>query len=109
MALSAHLAAIQDGMALIVFGAIWSWVKVSKKWEKFGRLSGVAGMYLTWLAITLSAVFGTKIKLEIAGAGYGPSALYENIVVVLLMTGAGLSLAFTLITCTGLWIAYKNA
>lgn len=108
MALSAHLAAVQSGMVLIIFGAIWSWVKVSPKWEKIGRLSGIVGMYLTWLAITLSAVFGTKTKLEIAGAGYGSSPIYENIVVTILMMGAGLCLAFTFIICAGLWRAYKS-
>ena len=109
MALSAHLAAVQSGMVLIIFGAIWSWIKASPKWEIIGRISAIIGMYLTWLALTLSAVLGTKLKLEIAGAGYGASAIYENIVVTILMIGASLSLIFTVIACLGLWRSYKTA
>jgi hydroxylaminobenzene mutase len=41
MALSAHLAAVQSGMALMIFGVIWALVVLPEKWLARAMYSGI--------------------------------------------------------------------
>ncbi len=92
MALSAHLAAIQSGMALMIFGLIWALLALREKWLKIAFYASVASMYLVWCAITLGAILGVGRVLPIAGAGFSAPALQEMIVQLIVTAGAGLGL-----------------
>ncbi len=67
LGLSAHLAAMQSGMAVMLFGLVWPYTNVS---ERLGRLAVpalITGMYLVWIAISIAAATGANATLPIAG------------------------------------------
>lgn len=88
MALSAHLAAVQSGMALMIFGLVWRWVALLPLWSAVARWSVVAGIYALWLGLTLSAATGAGDSLPIAGAGYDAGPLAQTTVSALVLGGS---------------------
>jgi len=102
MALSAHLAAVQSGMALMIFGIIWELLSLKEKWLNVAYWSGLASMYLVWLSITLSAIFGASKALPMAGKGFSASYLVEVSVVITVYTGAALGILSSLLIVLGL-------
>ena len=80
MALSAHLTAVQSGMALMIVGAIWSAVSLSAGLLAVAKWTTITGMYGLWLGLTLSAATGASDALPIAGAGHGAEPLAETAV-----------------------------
>jgi hydroxylaminobenzene mutase len=89
MALSAHLAAVQSGMALMIFGLIWGALALEEKWFKVAYYSSIASMFLVWFAISLSAVFGASRALPMAGKGFSSTLLIETVVELVVYIGAG--------------------
>lgn len=80
MALSAHLTAVQSGMALMIAGAVWP-ARALQPWlANAARLTTIVGMYGLWLGLTLSAATGASETLPIAGAGYSADWAIEKIV-----------------------------
>ena len=97
MALSAHLTAVQSGMALMIFGLVWRWVALSSLWSAVARWSVVAGIYALWFGLTLSAATGAGDSLPIAGAGYDAGPLAQTMVSVLVLGGsAGMTVGWSL-------------
>ena len=88
LALAAHTAAVQSGVALIAFGLLWP----------HGRLAPRASMLLSnalWLStytvvsgLTLAAVFGATRLEPIASGGRGGTPVQEAILTVLVIGGA---------------------
>lgn len=105
MALSAHLAAVQSGIALMVFGTFWCLVRLNSFYESIARISGISGMYLVWLAITAAALNGASNVLPIAGAGYHSSQVGEWFVATTIYFGAGLVISAVVLITFGL---YRN-
>ena len=93
MALSAHLAAVQSGMALMIFGVIWQLVHLKGKWLNITYWSALLSMYLIWLSITISAIFGASKALPIAGQGFSASYFVEMLVLIIVYIGAALGIA----------------
>ena len=93
MALSAHLAAVQSGMALMVAGAVWPLVRLSQKLGAGIRWGLIASMFGLWLALTLSALTGASAQLQIAGRGYSAGPLAEALVSVLILLSSGVMIA----------------
>lgn len=56
--LSAHLAAVQGGMALIIFGLILKYMKLKNSQLNFVAWSNTYSMYAAWMALTLAASWG---------------------------------------------------
>ncbi|MCG9760061.1 MULTISPECIES: hydrogenase [Pseudoalteromonas] len=96
MALSAHLTAVQCGMALAIFGVIWSLVELPLSLELFVAYGSALGFILIWLGITLASVTGASIALPIAGAGFSSTVTAELTVKIMVRSGSLLSL----IACT---------
>jgi (hydroxyamino)benzene mutase len=90
MALSAHLTALQSGMALMILGITWSMVGWSRTFEKLSFYTTIVGMYALWLGLTLAAASGASDALPIAGDGYRASRMIESTVSVLVMTASAL-------------------
>ena len=91
MALSAHLDAVQSGMALMVAGLVWglaSWSARIDRWA-FGML--LAGMYGIWIAITVAAITGASRSLPIAGDGFDAVPAAEFVVTVVVTTSSVLA------------------
>lgn len=103
MALSAHLAAVQSGMALMIFGLIWGVLSLEEKWLKVAYYSSIAGMYLVWLAITLSAALGASKALPMAGKGFSSTHFSETAVELIVYAGAGLGVMSAAIIVLGLY------
>jgi len=102
MGLSAHLAAVQGGMVLIVFGVIWRFIILGDKYLNITCYASIAGMYLVWFAITLSAILGAGESLPIAAAGFSSTPFNELIVEAILTLGALLLIVSTVFIVRGL-------
>jgi hydroxylaminobenzene mutase len=88
MGVSAHLAGVQNGMALLLFGLLWPKLSLSGGLARFATGVGIVSMYGIWLALALAAVFGTSGATPIAGAGHAGAPWQEAIVTVLLYAGS---------------------
>ena len=93
MALSAHLTAVQSGMALMIFGVVWRWTDLPAFWSLVSRSGVTIGMYALWIGLTLSAATGAGESLPIAGAGYDAGPVAQTSVSALVLGG---SLAMTI-------------
>ena len=103
MALSGHLAAVQGGMALMVFGLIWGLLILKKRWLTLAYYSSILSMYLIWVAITLSAILGASKSLPIAGEGFSSSYLIEMGVSVILYIGSAAGVTSIVLIVWGLY------
>jgi len=88
MALSAHLTAVQSGMALMILGILWSNIRLKAAHENIARLANIMGFYSLWLGLVLSAASGASPNLPIAGAGHQGSAAAEISVSILVIGGS---------------------
>lgn len=88
MALSAHLAAVQSGMAMAIFGLIWALVDLKERNLKIAYYTNIIGLYAVWFAISLGAAMGASRALPIAGQGFSASSTAETVVELIVMTGA---------------------
>lgn len=80
MALSAHLTAVQSGMALMIAGVAWQAASLGQRVAATAKWAIIAGMFGLWVGLTLSAATGASNSLPIAGADYGASDLTETLV-----------------------------
>lgn len=96
MALSGHLTAVQSGMALAIFGVIWSLVELPLYLAYLAAYGSALGFILIWLGITVSSLTGASQALPIAGAGFSATLKTEVAVKVMVRFGSLLSL----IACT---------
>ena len=102
MGLSAHLAGVQNGMVLLIFGLVWARLNLSRRAIHVAELSSIFSMYAIWGALLLAAVFGTSRTTPIAGAGFEGAVWQEGLVALLLYSGsAGILLGAGLV-CWGL-------
>lgn len=91
MALSAHLTAVQSGLALMVAAAFWAHVQWSERLERIARWTLAVGMAGLWLGITLAAMTGASEALPIAGEGFSARPATETAVtVIILASSAGM-------------------
>ncbi len=104
LGLSAHLTAVQGGIALIAIGLLWPHFNL-------GPLTGTVLSFTLWvstwllsLGIALAAVFGAGEVLPIAGNGLRASAKRER-TVAMLVVGSAAALTLSSIAVFTLWIA----
>ena len=88
MGLSAHLAGVQNGMVLLIFGLVWQRLRLSRRAIRVAELSSLFSMYAIWGALLLAAVFGTSRATPIAGGGFEGALWQEGLVAVLLYSGS---------------------
>lgn len=109
MALSGHLAAVQSGMALMIFGLIWGLLVLKEKWLKLAYYLSIISMYLIWFAITISATFGASKSLPIAGEGFSSSCFIEGVVSLLLYIGSASGVVFIVLIVLGLYKGFTKS
>jgi hydroxylaminobenzene mutase len=102
MGLSSHLAGVQNGMVLMLFAYLWSRLSLSDVLRRATFAMAIASMYAIWLALLLSAVFGTSRATPIAGAGYSGTAWQEIVVTVLIYAGSVAIIGATALVLHGL-------
>ncbi len=108
MALSAHLAAVQSGMALMLFGLMWGHLALREKWLKVTYFSSIVSMYTVWIAITLASILGASKALPMAGRGFSSTPFNEMIVEVIVTAGAGLGIISAGLIVLGLYKGLKS-
>lgn len=92
LGLSAHLSAVQGGLALLVIGLAWNRLKLSYAQLRWTYYFNVAGIVLIWLALTLGAALGTRSGTPIASAGFEAGPVAESVVGGLLGLGSLLAI-----------------
>lgn len=108
MALSAHLAAVQSGMAMAIFGLIWSLVSLNERFLKVAYYTNVLGLYAVWFAITLGAVLGASRALPIAGQGFSATPAAETVVELIVTAGAAVTVVSVGLIVLGLFKALRD-
>lgn len=88
MALSAHLTAVQSGMAMMIVGALWTSADLKPTFSNIARWAIVIGMFGLWAGLTASAATGASKNLPIAGAGYSAAQVTENLVSIAVLGGS---------------------
>lgn len=88
MALSAHLTAVQSGMAMMIVGALWTSADLKPTYSNVARWTIVIGMVGLWAGLTASAATGASRNLPIAGAGHGAAQTTENLVSIAVLGGS---------------------
>jgi (hydroxyamino)benzene mutase len=91
MALSAHLDAVQSGMAVMIAAAFWSSVRLTPALERLAWWTLSVGMVGLWIGITLAAMTGASEALPMAGRGFA-AALPTEVVVSAVVIGSSLAL-----------------
>jgi (hydroxyamino)benzene mutase len=91
MALSAHLDAVQSGMAVMIAAAFWSSVRLTPALERLAWWTLSVGMVGLWIGITLAAMTGASEALPMAGHGFA-AALPTEVVVSAVVIGSSLAL-----------------
>jgi (hydroxyamino)benzene mutase len=108
MGLSAHLTAVQCGMALMIFGLAWPFVRLGRGLLKAAMWSGIFGMYVVWAAITLGAIVGISRALPIAGQGFSAGPVMELVVQTIVTIGGVSCLVSGGFITAGLWLSLKD-
>lgn len=80
MALSAHLDAVQSGMAVMIAAAFWSSARWTPGGERLAWWTLSVGMVGLWLGITLAAMTGAGKALPMAGNGFAATPSTEAVV-----------------------------
>jgi hydroxylaminobenzene mutase len=88
MGLSSHLAGVQNGMVLMIFGLLWARLDLTPGLLRLTERCAIFSMYAIWLALLLAAIFGTSRTTPIAGAGHEGALWQEAVVALLLYTGS---------------------
>ena len=91
--LSAHLAGVQSGTALIAIGLLWPKLGLWPQWQGVLASALWASLYAVWLSLVLAAAFGAGYGLPIAGQGITTTPAKQAVVSVLLVGGSLVSFA----------------
>lgn len=102
LALSAHIAAVQNGVVLIVFALVWSRLRLTAGWTLFAAIALLLGMYAIWLSFFIAAVHGSATVFAFASKGAPASLVVDLLVKAVVYFGSGASLAGTLIVLLGI-------
>jgi len=96
--LSAHLAAIESGLALIAFGLMLPHLALSTGWASAIGHSLWLSLYVLWIGLLFAAAYGTGKTLPIAGAGLAAKPWQETTARLLISIGSILSACAVLAT-----------
>jgi (hydroxyamino)benzene mutase len=86
--LSAHLAAIESGLALIAFGLLLPHLALSAGWAGGIGHSLWVSLYVMCIGLVLAAIFGTGKVVPLAGAGLPAKRWQETTAFVLISIGS---------------------
>ena len=103
MALSAHLTAVQGGMALMIFGLCWPTFGIAQWATRPIALSLTLSSYVLVAALVLAALTGASRALPIAGQGFTATPRAEQAVSVLTI-GASVWLLLTCLAILGYYV-----
>jgi hydroxylaminobenzene mutase len=91
--LSAHVAAIQSGLALIALGLVGGRLTLSDGWARAIAHMLWISLYGLWVGLLIAAIYGTGRTLPIAGAGLTAKAWQERLAFALIAASSVASAA----------------
>ncbi|SRR5713226_4568929 len=100
--LSAHLAGVQNALVLWAFGFIWPHLKLGFLGQLVAAWAAIFSMYAIWLALLLSAIWGTSRSTPIAGAGHSAASGKELVVTIFIALGSIAIIVATVFVLYGL-------
>lgn len=101
MGLSSHLEGVQNGMLLILFGLIWTRLRVSNRMLTWGYFLALFGTYTNWFTTFLAGIWGAGGEMmPIAGGNFYGVAWQEIIIKFGLLS---LSVAMVIVSVVVLW------
>jgi hydroxylaminobenzene mutase len=101
MGLSSHLEGVQNGMLLILFGIIWTRLRLSNRVLTWGYFLALFGTYINWLTTFLAGIWGAGAEMmPIAGEGFYGVAWQEIVIKFGLLS---LSIAMVIVSGILLW------
>jgi (hydroxyamino)benzene mutase len=103
LGLSAHLTAVQGGIALIAIGLLWPHFNLAPLTSTVLSFALWISTWLLSLGIALAAMCGASKVLPIAGQGLRASAKQEQAVAIL-VGGSSVVLTLSSIVIFALWI-----
>ena len=81
MGLSSHLEGVQNGMLLMLFGAIWNRLNLSNQGLNWVYFLALFGTYTNWATTFLAGLWGAgEEMMPIAGAGFNGAAWQEILI-----------------------------
>ena len=86
--LSAHLAAIESGLALIAFGLLLPHLAISAGWAGAISYSLWVSLYVMCIGLLFAAIYGTGKVFPIAGGGLPAKLWQENTALILIAIGS---------------------
>lgn len=81
MGLSSHLEGVQNGMLLILFGLIWSKLRLTNRTLTWGYFLALFGTYTNWATTFLAGVWGAGAKMMPIAGGIFYGAAWQEIVI----------------------------
>lgn len=91
--LSAHVAAIQSGLALIAVAWLGGRLVLSDGWAAAIAHGLWISLYVLWIGLVFAAIYGTGRTLPLAGKGLA-AARWQELTAAVLIGGASLASAF---------------
>jgi (hydroxyamino)benzene mutase len=102
MGLAAHLEGVMNGTFLVALGAIWTTVRLSRRWKRAAYWSALYGTYANWIVTLLAAIFGTAAMSPITAAGRNGQPWQEGLVTVGFVTVGITIIAASILVLSGL-------
>ncbi|HTO70985.1 MAG TPA: hypothetical protein VMR31_14080 [Myxococcota bacterium] len=106
--LSAHVAAVQSGSALVAFGFVGARLELSPGWAAVIAHGLWVSLYVTWLGLLASGYWGAGGTLPIAGGGIRAKPWQERASFALIGAGS-LGTAAAVAALLVAWSARGNA
>lgn len=97
VALSAHLTAVQSGMAIVIAGIVWPAVDVAAGLKAIAKWSIAGGMYGLWVALTLSAMTGASEPLPIAGRAKARASRSNGVTALILSSSLAMTVGWVIL------------
>lgn len=101
MGLAAHLEGVMNGTFLLALGAIWTTVRLSRRWKRAAYWSVLYGTYANWVVTLLAAIFGTA-AMSPTTAGRNGQPWQEGLVTVGFVTVGITIVAASILVLSGL-------
>src|SRR5580658_4773564 len=86
--LSAHLTAIESGLALVAFGLLIPHLAIAAAWVAAVGLALWISLYVLWAGLVFSAAYGTGRVFPIAGGDMAAKLWQENTARILISIGS---------------------
>lgn len=93
LALSAHIAAVSNGLVLVVFSFVWPRIRLAELWGRIAIATIIAGMYGIWVSFSIASIAGAASVFSFAGKGQIDNVMIDFVVTAVVYFGSAASIA----------------